>query len=122
MENPITPAVEILLDRPRHLHFDFNALVALEKATGRNVLADGLVSDAGSGAGLKVSAADLRAMLWAGLLRDDPALTLEQAGRLIDVGNMGYVSDKIAEAWAFSLPAKDPQTPAPEPEPPPAAL
>ena len=94
--------MEIELDKKRTLTFTLNAMVKFEEARGKPIFKqDG-------------SAADIRALLWSGLLKDDPKLTLEQAGSLVDESNMAYVSDKIAEAWGRSLPKKDGGDPLPK--------
>lgn len=60
--------------RTRRLVYDWNAIAALEEA-GRPML---------DGTGWRISdARSLRLLLWAGLLRDDPSLTVEDVGRMI---------------------------------------
>ena len=68
--------LEITLDKPRQLRFTFNALCVLEDTLGRP-LGDVL------GALRRLNARDFRAVLWAGLRHEDPALTPEGAGDLV---------------------------------------
>jgi hypothetical protein len=81
----------VTLDRERTLKFDVNALVAAEEKTGRNWF-----DLAGSSRKLRFT--DVRALLWAGCLHEDPDLTVEDAGRLIKRKHVGPVCDAIAEA------------------------
>ena len=74
----------INLDRERSLKFDYNALALAEKETGKNLL-----TDLASLKTLRVT--DLRALLWAGLLHEDSALTVEAAGSLLKPSNTGLV-------------------------------
>lgn len=90
--------IEITLDRPRTLVFDFNAMVAIEEATGEAILAPGFWDRFQE----KPKAKILRGLLWACLLKDDPGLTLDQAGQMITFANMGQIIDKIIQAFNVS--------------------
>jgi len=70
------PELELDLDKKRKLTFDFNALCTIERVVGKNALFDMSLWQ-------RPSAAELRAILWAGLLTDDPTLTLEDTGKLL---------------------------------------
>lgn len=70
------PELELDLDKKRKLTFDFNALCTIEKVVGKNALFD-------MSLWMKPTAGELRAILWAGLLSDDPNLTLEDTGKLL---------------------------------------
>lgn len=96
MANAARPAVEITLDRPRKLAIDFNAICRLEEETGLNVMDRRTWENP--------SASDLRAILWASLLADDPGLTLGKVGEMMSIENVGYITEKLAEAWFSSLP------------------
>lgn len=89
MHNRTAPTVPIELDKPRHLCMDFNAIAAIEEKTGRNLLKKGGWDD--------MSTRDLRAVIWACLLTEDPALTIEQVGAMIHMGNMEYLTGKFGE-------------------------
>ncbi len=92
--------VIIELDRPRMLKFTTNALCELEDLFGLPVDKWGEVPN-----GLNT----LRLMLYAGLKHEDPSITIEKAGDLIDLAeSVQAVADKIAEAMtAASPPSKN---------------
>jgi len=95
--NKARPEVTINLDKPRILRLDLNAMCEFEQVIGRSLF-DGSFSGAG------MSAIDMRAMLWACLLGDDPELTLEQVGSLISIDNMTEVASKLNEAFEVAVP------------------
>ena len=95
MNTAIAPKVEITLDRPRRLLFDFNAKVAFEEATGASTFDPKTFN---------LSSKVIRALLWAGLLHENPMLTLQEAGAMITRQNEREVSKKVFEAWRLSLP------------------
>ena len=88
--NPTRRLVPIDLDKRRHLLFDFNTLALLESLTGRNML--------GENAWDNLTAADIRAFLYAGLLHEDPNLKLEQVGSFIHVGSVKQVAEALKKA------------------------
>src|SRR5581483_9642478 len=96
----LVPSVTIHLDRERHLRYDFNALIRLEKQTGQSVL-DGKIWDNLTGPGGPERVA---AILWAGLLREDPEITLDYAASLIDMRNLQSVLSAVKQAWAAGAP------------------
>ena len=83
--------ITIELDKPRRLRLDTNALCELEDVLGKpinEILREGAK-------GLRT----VRAFLWAGLLHEDPELTLKEAGDLIKLDdNLVYVQEKVTEA------------------------
>lgn len=94
--NPLTPSVQITLDKERNLILDLNAMVAFEKASGKTLF--GAVT---------ISAEYLRDMLWACLLAEDPAITPDDVGRLVSMGNLSYVTEKVSELLNLSLPESE---------------
>ncbi|MFT8313245.1 MAG: hypothetical protein ABF633_03205 [Clostridium sp.] len=87
--------VVVNLDKERHLRFNLNALVLLEKETGRSM--SELVPDEKSGKnGFDMEM--LRALLYAGLKWEDKDLTIDAVGDMIDFDNMNEVSEKLGEA------------------------
>ncbi|MBY6275377.1 hypothetical protein [Symbiobacterium thermophilum] len=78
------PVVPIELDKPRNLKFTLNSMVLFEKHTGKrfNQVENGL------------SMEELRILLWACLIHEDPDLTPEQVGDMIHAGNL----ERVAEA------------------------
>jgi len=104
MPDKVKPAVSITLDKKRHLLMDLNAMVSFEEATGKSLM-QGIAPDS-------MTAKDFRALLWACLLHEDESLKLEDVGKMIHAGNMGELSEKIAQAWEVASPegkgTKDP--------------
>lgn len=93
--DPTLPDVPIILGGvERKLCFDYNAIVLAEKATGINLLA-GMVS--------AKDASTLRGLLWAALSRDNPDMTLEQAGALITPRNIPAIHFALNQAWFGSV-------------------
>lgn len=84
-------AVTIDLDKPRHLRYDLNALVAIEERLGVGIdkLAD-----------LDLKTKTTLVMLWGGLLHESPDLAEKEVGALVDMDNLPYIQEKIAEAVA----------------------
>lgn len=68
----VQKVIPIMLDRPRELYLDANALALLEEETGLNVM---------RGEFRPNSAKMIRLFFWACLVQDDPSLTLEDVGR-----------------------------------------
>lgn len=88
--------VKITLDKERTLLFDLNAFACLEEEYGSidaalNALAEG-----------KVKA--LRAVLWAGLVHGDDALTVKDVGHLITLADLQRVTEAVNEALSQALP------------------
>lgn len=82
--------VAIQLDKERRLKYDLNAFALLKEKHGYNLLAT--TSEEMN------DPVAVRAVLWAGLLHEDPAVTIEQVGSWVDVGNLGDVTQTVAEA------------------------
>lgn len=91
--------VYIELDKKRRLSYGLNALVALQDA-GVDVE--------------KMNLKDLRtlrAVLWAGLVDDDPSLTQEEVGSLVsDFATLEAIAPKVVEALDASQPDKKPKS------------
>lgn len=80
--------VVIDLDKERHLYFNLNSLIMVERLTGKKV------ADLGEDLGLET----LRALLFAGLMWEDKKLTVETVGDLIDFNNLSEVVEKLGSA------------------------
>ena len=91
------PDDKIMLDRERVIRFDLNAMCEFEKATGRKLFDGTFIAE-------KMSAEELRYMLWSCLLDEDPTITAKQAGRLIGTWNMSYVTSKLNGAYQVAVP------------------
>lgn len=81
--------VTIELDRPRRLLYDLNALAEIEERL--NIGVDQIGN-------LPAKAKVIRVLLWAGLIHEDPGLTVEQAGAMVTGDRFVYVTEKIGEA------------------------
>lgn len=68
--------IKIMADRERTVSFDWNALCAIEKVTGKNLVLDTSVWS-------KPDANLFRALVYGVLLTDDPSLTVEKTGQLM---------------------------------------
>ena len=90
---PTAPIVSITFDRERHMRLDFNALARAESITGKSAL------DLD-----KPSATQMRALLWACLVDEDPALTIEQVGSWIHLGNLEAIKRSLDALTQVALP------------------
>lgn len=88
----MTP-VTIDLDRPRTLRYGLNAMVALEE---RGIILGKTDLEKPS---------TIRALLWAGLIHEDPSLTEEQVGEMVDDPRaLLRVSQAVVRALAGAQP------------------
>jgi len=89
--------------KTRNLRYDFNAFVALEEALNISIAEIGALLTG------SVKLRDLRAILWAGLIHEDRALTQEDVGKAIggmqDMAALGVAVRAALEA-AFPAPEK----------------
>jgi hypothetical protein len=93
----LSKPVTVMLDRERELVYDLNAICSFEEATGLSVV-DALRS---------LTMTNIRALIWAGLLVDDPALTLNQAGALIRFTDIAAVTQSLRDALRSDLAQAD---------------
>lgn len=87
--------VPLRLDRDRTLVLSFNALCRAEEVTGCNFLMGEVTFSS-----IRV----LRALVWAGLQHEDPTLTLEEVGDMIEEAGADDVSRAIITAYAKAMP------------------
>lgn len=92
--------VPLRLDRERTLILSFNAMCKAEEVTGVNFLMGDVVFS---------SVRVLRALVWAGLLHEDPTLTLEQVGELIQDVGADEIVDTVMKAYAAAMPDAQPE-------------
>jgi len=99
--NKVKPEIEIELGgKKRKLVFDFNALCKLEEMTGKNAL-DGETWQ-------QPRASDIRILLWAALLRNEPELTLEDTGAMLTISSLSQVTESLRQAFeSASMPADE---------------
>lgn len=77
--------------------FDFNAFAAMEEVTGKNV--EDLLEEFSAG-----SFRILRLFFWAGLLHERPALTVLEAGKMIDLAKFQEIVIAVGKALQKALP------------------
>lgn len=98
-QDPTLPDVSLMIDgQERHLSFDMEAICRVEQLTGLNLFKSAVS---------EVNATNLRALLYAALLREDPTLTLEQVGKWITMRNVGNIHQALVTAWFGSIDAED---------------
>lgn len=78
----------IKLDRNRYLKFNLNSIRILEKE--HNIAFDKLEEE--------LSIESVQKILYVGLLKDDPDLTFEEVGELVDMSNIKVVVEALAES------------------------
>lgn len=101
--NPVVKGVQIILDRQRNMVFDANAYSAYEEATGKffldtlsqlqemsgKFLADQSDEQRARIVMRGLSVRDIRALVWAACLHEDPDLTLDEVGSyLVTIGHI----------------------------------
>ncbi|MCJ7669567.1 MAG: hypothetical protein MUO61_03500 [Dehalococcoidia bacterium] len=79
----------VKLDKERNLRFDLAAISKFEEETGKNFF------QAGTFDSLKTK--EWISLIWAGLLYDDPTLTQEQVGHLVDLPTMTTIIGMIGK-------------------------
>ena len=87
--------------KPRNLLYKFNALVELVETLEIDIMN---IQPALSGPGMLKA---LRGILWAGLLHEDKALTIEGAGDLIEFSRIDEISKAIIEALDVAFKSDD---------------
>lgn len=103
-ENKVKPTISVQLDKPRNMALDLNAMIAYEKATGRSFLKGEVDLE-------NIGLAEMRALLWAMLLTDDPTLTQEQVGGMITAGNIKQLAADLAIGLKAAMPEAAPEKP-----------
>lgn len=101
MATPNVLRVPIKLDRQRNIVLDLNAYCMAEELTGKNFMKRDVWDN--------LSFRDVRALTFAGLLHDDPKITIENVGAMIHVGNLEAVSNALTSAFLNSLPEPEPE-------------
>jgi hypothetical protein len=82
--------IPIYLDKLRHLKFDLNSFCLLEERFGTIEKA---LQELERGVLRAV-----RTILWVGLSHEDPELTEEDAGKLVNIGNLDMVGLTLLQA------------------------
>ena len=97
MPRPV-PMVTITLDRERSLRLDLNAIVEFEEAAGKRL----------AEIGNHPTPRDIRILLWACLLDEDPDLTIRDVGRMVHPGSIQDITDAIGVAYGGAMPDPEP--------------
>jgi hypothetical protein len=85
--------------KDRNLLIDFNALSLIEEKTGLNTLSQEMWNS--------LNATNLKIFLWACLVHEDEELSLSDVGRMIHIGNMNYINEKLTEAYKMIQPDEE---------------
>jgi len=96
---PTAKVIPIELDKVRNLLIDFNALSLIEEKTGLNTLSESMWSS--------LNATNMKIFLWACLVHEDDDLKLDDVGRMIHIGNVKYINDKLTDAYKLISPEDD---------------
>lgn len=83
--------VKVTLDKERVLKFTLNSLVYVE-----DMGVD--IQKMGQNDSMKLK--DLRTLLYAGLMHEDEELTAESVGAMIDVSELGTISEALNKAFS----------------------
>lgn len=107
--NPTAPIFEVELDRKRGLKFDWNSVCAIEGVTKKNMLQkknwDAIFRN--------MDASNVRLLLWAALVWEDPGLALADVGRMLSqIGQAGVPNiiealNRAIEAHTLRAEAED---------------
>lgn len=92
--------VPLVLDKPRALWFDLNALAELETALAQDIPDFSLASISELQLG---NARILRALLWAGLLHEDPTLTILEVGHMVTPQHVGSCATAVSKALTVAF-------------------
>ncbi len=112
------PEVEIVLDRPRLWRLDWNTIAELQEL-GYDYMDPQFVASLRSEKDPEGNAVPkrnqlkfIRALIWAGLVWEDPGLTITQVGAMLPLfgGGIEYLSQKISQAWEAASPPAEPSS------------
>jgi hypothetical protein len=80
----------IMLDKERHISLDLNDMCDFQELTGKNLFNANFWKEIGP--------KDVVALLWVALVKDEPALTQKDIGKLIDPSHMEKVITALSDA------------------------
>lgn len=81
-----------------NFRFDFNALCEFCHAI------DIPISEIGDKSASQMGPYEIRALIWAGLVWENPGLTVSDVGDMIDFSNLSYITEKAIEAFEGAFP------------------
>lgn len=97
--NVIMDGVKITLDKERVLLLDLNGMIEFEEETGMELL-NGFDTTA-------MNTKQLRLFLSLCFKCDDPEMTPEKAGKLINLGNISRIMDALNQLLDKAMPGSD---------------
>jgi len=96
--------VTITLDKERSLRYDLNAMCTVEELTGES-LTDLM---------RKPTIKNIRSVIWAGLIHEDPAITQVEVGGWIELAELQHIIKQIHKALGTdAVPADAGENPTP---------
>jgi len=96
-KDPTLPNVPLELNgKVYHLAFSFNAMAKVEELTGLKLLNAIEFND--------LSVTQYRALLFSALLTENPDITLEEVGNLINLKTLAPITVALVHAWTGSQP------------------
>lgn len=93
--------VVIIEGQPYKLLLDMNAMVAFEEVTGENFFA---FAERGTQEGFQPTSKELRALLWAEMLHEQPTLTLQEVGAMITAADLAPICMAVLQAQKEATP------------------
>ena len=96
--------MRIRLDREREAYLDLNAMCRFAEVRGHELWEINTATPA---------SADLRALVWCALLREEPDITLEEVGKLLTLDNMQDVAGQLIGHAQDVMPERDDGSPTP---------
>lgn len=105
LDEEICPSVLLKLGKKEfRLAFSMASVLAFKKVTGRNLF----VGEGWQGFNLREDPEAIVAFFWSALQTFHPEVTLDQATRLANFGNMRVISEKCNECLMVFMPVPDP--------------
>ena len=84
-----------------NFRFDFNALCEFSHTI------DIPISEIGDKSASQMGPWEIRALIWAGLIWENPDLTVSDVGDMIEFSELGYIAEKAVEAFEAAFPEKE---------------
>ncbi len=105
--NPTAAPVTVQLDHERHLLFEYNSKVALEYEIKRREKREVNLFDPKEWSRVfkNMNHANVRMLVWASLLWEDPDLSIDQVGVMLDqkMGSFPAICEAVSEAMKRHL-------------------
>jgi hypothetical protein len=101
----VNKGVLLDLDKPRRLRYDLSALADIEEKMGIDSVYEFFEKP--------LNFRTIRTVVWAGLLHEDPTLTEQDVGRMVDGENYQVVYDATLQALASAFPQGNGSAPNP---------